>query len=167
MASIGENSEKSVCELIAVCSADHRLRFVSRSFAGFFGAAIEQWLGRQFAPGGGAASDGHPHTYKTAVPGRHGERVIEWTETALVGGERLYVGKTNAPDGGESAQSEGECSLKFLATMSHEMRTPLNGIIGMNALLIDTALEPNQRAYAESVRETGAPLLALIHDLLD
>ncbi len=47
------------------------------------------------------------------------------------------------------------------------MRTPLNGIIGMTGLLLDTALEPSQRAYAESVRESGAALLALINDLLD
>ena len=57
--------------------------------------------------------------------------------------------------------------MRLLATMSHEMRTPLNGILGMTSLLLETALEPNQRAYAQSVRESGAALLALINDLLD
>jgi CheY-like chemotaxis protein len=51
--------------------------------------------------------------------------------------------------------------------MSHEMRTPLNGILGMTGLLLDSGLNPNQRSYAEAVRESGAALLALINDILD
>ncbi|MCK5750710.1 MAG: response regulator, partial [Oricola sp.] len=62
---------------------------------------------------------------------------------------------------------EVDPKVQLLATMSHEMRTPLNGILGMTSLLLDTALQPNQRAYAESVRESGVSLLALINDLLD
>ncbi|MEM1103246.1 MAG: response regulator, partial [Pseudomonadota bacterium] len=49
----------------------------------------------------------------------------------------------------------------------HEMRTPLNGIIGMTGLLLDTNLNPNQTNYASAVRESGVGLLALINDILD
>lgn len=56
---------------------------------------------------------------------------------------------------------------EFLRLMSHEMRTPLNGVIGMLGLLSRTRLDGAQRAYATAARESAEHLLGLVNDLLD
>jgi PAS domain S-box-containing protein len=55
----------------------------------------------------------------------------------------------------------------FLANVSHEMRTPMNGVIGMNGLLLATDLTPEQRAYAAQVARSGEAMMAIIDDVLD
>jgi signal transduction histidine kinase/CheY-like chemotaxis protein len=55
----------------------------------------------------------------------------------------------------------------FLATMSHEIRNPMNGVIGLTSLLLDTQLDSDQREFAEGVRKAGEALMAIINDILD
>ena len=60
-----------------------------------------------------------------------------------------------------------EAKSRFLATVSHEMRTPLNGIMGMADLLADTRLDPEQMTYVRAVKSSGQALLTLIDEILD
>jgi PAS domain S-box-containing protein len=55
----------------------------------------------------------------------------------------------------------------FLATMSHEMRTPLNGVLGMTSLLAETSLDDEQRDHIRLIRASGDTLLRIIDDILD
>ena len=60
-----------------------------------------------------------------------------------------------------------QISAEHLAALSHEFRTPLNGVLGMARLLESTRLTAEQRAYAGAIRDSGEHLLYLVNDVLD
>ncbi len=65
------------------------------------------------------------------------------------------------------AEAGDRAKGQFLATMSHEVRTPLNGIVGFTSLLLDTSLNPEQREYVQTIRSSGEALIQLTGDILD
>lgn len=69
--------------------------------------------------------------------------------------------------GRDRAESANAAKSRFLAMVSHEVRTPLNGILGITELLARTSLTHEQQSYVEAVRHSGHALLSLIEDLLD
>ena len=67
----------------------------------------------------------------------------------------------------DKAEQANRAKSRFLAMVSHEMRTPLNGILGMSQLLGGTKLTPEQKSYLDAVSNSGSSLLRLIEEMLD
>jgi PAS domain S-box-containing protein len=64
-------------------------------------------------------------------------------------------------------QDASQVKSQFLAHMSHEVRTPLNCIIGMTGLLLNTRLDDEQAEFAETIRVSGEGLLDIVNEILD
>ena len=67
----------------------------------------------------------------------------------------------------ERAEKADAAKTEFLATLSHEMRTPLNGILGLGRLLLTHGLEPAERRHVRSIMRCGGALLDQVNDILD
>lgn len=65
------------------------------------------------------------------------------------------------------AEQHSEAKTRFLATLGHEIRTPMTGVLGMAELLQGSALDPQQRARVDAIQGAGRHLLRLVNDTLD
>ena len=67
----------------------------------------------------------------------------------------------------DKANAANEAKSNFLGVISHELRTPMNGVLGAAQLLSATRLETTQREYLSIIRNSGDNLLSLLNDILD
>ncbi|MEM7042444.1 MAG: response regulator [Pseudomonadota bacterium] len=67
----------------------------------------------------------------------------------------------------QEVERTNEAKSMFFATMSHEIREPMNGVIGMTRLLLETPLSDEQKSYVDAVHFSGQALLTIINDILD
>ena len=67
----------------------------------------------------------------------------------------------------EEAEIAANAKTEFLAMMSHDIRTPMNGVIGMVDLLMETELREDQKEYADIVHRSADALVTVINDILD
>lgn len=114
---------------------------------------------------------GTPQMYEftTDVQGRRLDFEVRASESGL--GNVLFVIRDITQRKGAEfdlvGAREAAVTGKFLATISHEMRTPMNAVIGLAELLADTPLIDEQREYVATLTRSGETLMALIDDMLD
>ncbi|WDS37650.1 two-component regulator propeller domain-containing protein [Pseudoxanthomonas sp.] len=65
------------------------------------------------------------------------------------------------------AEQASRAKTHFLATLGHEVRTPMTGVLGMSELLLSTNLDERQHGYTRSIQNAGTHLLRLVNDALD
>ncbi len=67
----------------------------------------------------------------------------------------------------DQAEAANRAKSAFLGSISHELRTPMNGVLGAAQLLASADLDPRQREYVDIIRDSGAVLSSLLNDVLD
>ena len=82
---------------------------------------------------------------------------------ALKNIERLQINMRSEAEANQANIAKSE----FLSRMTHELRTPMNGVIGMTSLLLDTELTAEQNEFVSTIRNSGDTLLSLISEILD
>jgi len=105
---------------------------------------------------------------------RNAEELARAKEAAEAANRDLVAANRNLEETGrlaremaDRAEALSAAKSDFLANMTHEVRTPLNGILGMTGLALETQLESDQREYLELVKLSAEALLSLVNDVLD
>jgi CheY-like chemotaxis protein/nitrogen-specific signal transduction histidine kinase len=150
------------CAVVAV-SADRKALYVNNAFCELFGGEPKSWANEPLM------LEGLPDNGCGIVKDKATGRTYEWLANEIAESTTLYFGRILCGRNGEESKNGDNAGdeFRFFASMSHEMRTPLNGILGMSGLLLDTRLEAAQRTYVDAIHDSGSTLLTLVNDILD
>ncbi|MEO5960030.1 MAG: histidine kinase dimerization/phospho-acceptor domain-containing protein, partial [Opitutaceae bacterium] len=170
-------------DLICRYRADGRLTFVNSAYAQAFGRKRNELLGQNFeflTPG--VAIGDEPYSFERELDFPDGRRRwLMWTQRPIrddQGGTLEYqaVGhditlrkeaEAALLHAKEAAEAADRAKSEFLAIVSHEIRTPINGVIGFAQILADSPLSPEQREQVAIIKSSGQALEKLIADILD
>lgn len=122
-----------------------------------------------------------PHCYDVEISTPEGQRIFLWRDVVtrdpangrllLQSVARDVTEERLTAQGREEARQKAEynsaAKSRLLATVSHEVRTPLSGILGMTHLIAETRLTQEQQDYLANIRQSGHALTQLVEDLLD
>lgn len=173
-------------DLILRCDADRMVVYANGAFAETFGLALADVVGHpldSLLEQVGSAAEARerddrgdrrlmtrqgPRWFalrEMPVAQRRGDPAV--SQAILSDVTERHAFETELKTARDLAEAASAAKSRFLALASHEIRTPLNGILGMADLLLDSALGPAERTYAQAVKTSGAALLALVDDVLD
>lgn len=170
-------------DLICRYRPDGRLTFVNGAYTRAMGLSRAELLGASFPfLADAATASGPAATFERELPATGGGRIwLQWTHRAIHT-ESGDVIEYQAVGHDITIQREAEAALRrakqaaenadrakgeFLAQVSHEIRTPINGVIGFARLLSDTSLTAAQREHVAMIHSSGVALEKLICDILD
>ena len=81
--------------------------------------------------------------------------------------KKLHESEERLKAAAADAIAENEAHRRFTANMIHEVRTPMNGVMGMSELLLNTDMTPDQLRYTTAIRGSAEDLLSIINNILD
>ena len=109
--------------------------------------------------------DGRVFSFRDVTERVNAERQLEELNVDL---ERKVEGRTRElAEAVRAASVANHAKSEFVSNMSHEMRTPMNSILGMSYLALRAQPNPKVGEYLERITESGQHLLGLISDILD
>ncbi len=95
-------------------------------------------------------------------------RLLRWGASALfVICVLLWITAQKFRRRADETRAMADLRSRFLARISHEFRTPLNGVLGIASVLSATSLDRTQREYVELIRSSGETLLRTVNEVLD
>ncbi len=176
-------------DLICRYKSDGRLTFANGAYAAFFGRKRQDLAGQPWsilvdglAPWRPFDSWPESATFETGLADANGRAcVIQWTHRAIKDREGQVIeyqavghdisvrkqAELALREAKEAAESADRAKSEFLAIVSHEIRTPINGIIGFSRLLRETPLNADQLGHVETIQRCGQSLETLVSDILD
>jgi PAS domain S-box-containing protein len=170
-------------DLICRYRLDGKLTFVNGAYAQAFGRKRHDLIGASFplvTPD--TAIGDEPYSFEREIEFADGRRRwLLWTQRPIrdesgttleyqsVGHDITLRKEAEAAllQAKEAAEAADRAKSDFLTIVSHEIRTPIHGVIGFAQILADSPLTPEQREHVEIIKSSGHALEKLIVDILD